>query len=76
MVIEKDRRTNKYVQVDRELTKDEKAQKRKVLYAMRKQAERDLQQYKEEHRHGFCPHCHMLIPMNGICDCGYVKGGN
>ena len=22
---------------------------------------------------GTCPHCHMVLPFNGVCDCGYVK---
>lgn len=22
---------------------------------------------------GVCPHCHMVLPFNGVCDCGYVK---
>ena len=26
-------------------------------------------QYKIDHANGYCPHCHMLIPLNGHCDC-------
>lgn len=22
---------------------------------------------------GVCPHCHLVLPYNGICDCGYIK---
>ena len=22
---------------------------------------------------GVCPHCHMVLPFSGVCDCGYIK---
>ena len=22
---------------------------------------------------GTCPHCHLVLPFNGVCECGYVK---
>lgn len=28
--------------------------------------------YNREHKNGYCPHCGMLIPLNGECDCGYT----
>lgn len=73
LVIEKDRRTNKYIAVERPLTKDELVMKRKLAFALRAREREEAEKYKLEHREGYCPHCHMLIPMSGICDCGYVK---
>ena len=32
-------------------------------------------EYDKEHKNGYCPKCFMLIPANGICECGYHKGG-
>lgn len=29
--------------------------------------------YNTEHAKGYCPKCHMLIPLSGVCDCGYHK---
>ena len=26
-------------------------------------------QYKIDHTNGYCPRCHMLLPLNGHCDC-------
>ena len=71
MIIVKDRKSNKYISIDRPLTDDEIAQKRKITYVIRKQEELARQEYNLEHRNGYCPHCHMLIPLNGQCECGY-----
>lgn len=49
-----------------EPTKDEK--KRKALAMHFAQLERDAQK-TFDHKNGYCPHCHMLIPLNGVCDC-------
>lgn len=24
-------------------------------------------------RRGYCPKCHLLLPLSGVCDCGYNK---
>ena len=30
------------------------------------------QEWNDTHKYGYCPHCHISIPMNGVCDiCGY-----
>ena len=73
MVIEKNRRTNKYVVVDRELTAEERAKKRKLIFALQMRELEAAKQHELEHREGYCPHCHMLIPLNGVCDCGYTR---
>lgn len=73
MIIEKNKRTNKYIAVDRPLTQDELIAKRKLTFALKMREKEERLRYKLEHREGYCPHCHMLIPMSGICDCGYVK---
>lgn len=49
-----------------EKTKDEKA---KIAFIMSMQDREAKEQYKLEHRNGYCPHCHMLIPLSGCCDC-------
>ena len=41
--------------------------KLKMLYARRKQAERDQKAYELEHSQGYCPTCFMLKPLTGIC---------
>jgi hypothetical protein len=46
--------------------------KRKLMFALRYRETEASRQYVLETRNGYCPHCHMLIPLNGICDCGYV----
>lgn len=55
---------------------EELSKKRKLMYALKKREEEAEVNYKRETQHGFCPHCFMLIPINGKCDCGYevLKG--
>lgn len=43
--------------------------KRKVMFARRKQELKEQRQYQIEHHNGYCPVCHMLKSMTGMCDC-------
>lgn len=27
----------------------------------------------EDRKRGYCPQCHLLLPITGRCDCGYIK---
>ena len=27
----------------------------------------------DKQRRGYCPCCYTLLPVSGICDCGYIK---
>jgi type IV secretory pathway VirD2 relaxase len=69
------KRTNTRIFFEEEISEQENQNrqlaKRKLMYAMRKREEEAQNKYNEEHRNGYCPHCHMLIPMSGKCDCGY-----
>lgn len=34
----------------------------------------DLQDRADKEARGYCPHCHILLPLTGECDiCGYIK---
>lgn len=50
---------------------EELSKKRRLMYALMKREEEADARHKRETQHGFCPHCFMLIPMSGKCDCGY-----
>ena len=71
MVIEKNRK-GMYIAVDRPLTQDELIRKRKLAFALKMREKEAHERHKLEHREGYCPHCNMLIPLSGICDCGYT----
>lgn len=80
MVLVKDdylsKRTNTRIFFEEEIPEQEyenrQSQKRKLMYALRKREEEAQMRHDREHRNGYCPHCHMLIPMSGVCDCGYT----
>lgn len=46
-----------------------KERKRKLMWLRHKQDEEAQRAYVEEHKNGYCPKCHCLLPLNGICDC-------
>lgn len=70
MYITKNRKTIRLT--DEELTdmdiRQLKSQKFSVAKMLRRQEFRDAQQYKLEHKNGYCPKCHMLLPLSGKCD--------
>lgn len=41
--------------------------RKKVLYAHRKEQERQAKQYALDHSKGYCHHCFTLKPLTGIC---------
>lgn len=43
--------------------------KRKLSYIRRKQDQEANEAYRLEHSKGYCPKCHCLLPLSGICDC-------
>ena len=49
--------------------KAEKERKQRAYRALAAQDNAIQRQYSKEHRHGYCPKCHMLLPASGICDC-------
>lgn len=57
---------------DEELTEADKRQLKRQRFAMvrmlQRQESKDLQQYELEHKNGYCPKCHMLLPLSGKCD--------
>ena len=57
---------------DEELSEADKRQLKRQRYATmiarRMQESKDLQQYELEHKNGYCPKCHMLLPLSGKCD--------
>ena len=70
------KRTNKRIffeeAIDEREQENRLMQKRKLMYALRKREEEEQARHNREHRNGYCPHCHTLIPMSGVCDCGYT----
>ena len=70
MYITKNRKTIRLT--DEELTemdiKQLKRQKFAVAKMLRRQEYKDSQQYELEHKNGYCPKCHMLLPLSGKCD--------
>lgn len=53
--------------VDRILTPYEEQQFRRVMNARRIQEDEAQMAYYKEHKHGYCPICH-LLKVNGKCD--------
>ena len=49
-----------------DMTEDER---KKVMNAIRFAKLEADEKERQEHRHGYCPHCFMLIPMSGKCPC-------
>lgn len=39
-----------------------------VAKMLRRQEYEDSQRYEFEHKKGYCPKCHMLLPLSGKCD--------
>lgn len=70
MYITKNRKTIRLT--DEDLTETDikqlERQKSAVAKMLRRQEFRDAQQYEHEHKNGYCPKCHMLLPLSGKCD--------
>lgn len=49
---------------------ERQARARKASYAMDARANEEEEKLL---RRGVCPKCHMILPMSGVCDCGYDK---
>jgi RNase P subunit RPR2 len=81
MILVKDdymnKRVNKRIYFEEEISEQEyderQLQRRKLAYAMRMRDKETQERYDHEHKNGYCPICHMLIPRSGVCDCGYRK---
>ena len=57
---------------DRVQSKEDVRRCRKVYFI---QMRNDQDDAKSILKRGVCPHCHIVLPENGICDiCGYEKG--
>lgn len=55
-------------------TEEEESDKIRIALLLRK-IDRLERKRREEEKRRICPHCHMVIPTNGICDeCGYRLG--
>jgi hypothetical protein len=46
------------------------ALRRKQLKARAMAEKKAQEEYKKEHVNGYCPHCFLLIPIGGQCECG------
>lgn len=44
-------------------------ERQRVAMIIARQDKELKEQYKIDHKNGYCPHCHMLLPLNGQCDC-------
>lgn len=44
-------------------------ERRQIALMLQKQDKELKEQYKIDHAKGYCPHCHMLLSLNGYCDC-------
>lgn len=43
---------------------------KRMARALRMREKEETEQYYKEHRNGYCPRCHMLIPMGKTkCEC-------
>lgn len=49
---------------------EEKSRLRKANYA---QMMREAEEAERMARRGICPCCHLVLPFNGQCDCGYKR---
>lgn len=47
---------------------EEAIRRRKKLLQMQEREAKE--QYKKDHRFGYCPHCYCLLRYNGLCDNG------
>lgn len=63
---------NKYIyEKDKKelLNKEELSkEKRKVSLMLAKLDRLAKYEYELSHSKGYCPHCHCLLPLNGLCD--------
>lgn len=70
------KRTNTRIFFEEEIPEQEyqnrQLQRRKLMYAIAMREKEAQYNYNREHKNGYCPHCGMLIPLNGECDCGYT----
>ena len=70
------KRTNKRVYFEEEISAKEYSERlrtrQRLAFAMKMREKEAQDNYDREHKNGYCPHCGMLIPLNGECDCGYT----
>ena len=70
------KRTNKRVYFEEEISTKEYSERlcarQRLAFAMKMREKEAQDNYDREHKNGYCPHCGMLIPLNGECDCGYT----
>ena len=68
-----DKRRDQYILETDTMSARELTELRKQRYkGMRATDIKLRQEYARTHRHGYCPHCHLLLPATGVCDCGYT----
>ena len=44
-------------------------ERRQIAIIISRQDKELEERYKIDHAKGYCPHCHMLLPLSGKCDC-------
>ena len=65
------KRTNSFVDVEE--TKEDVQRRLKTRRIIRFLEMKAKEEYKLEHKNGYCPICGMLIPLSGECECGYRR---
>lgn len=63
------RRDQWYDDKDVYTEKELKARNAQIAKGMFKQDIELKEEWARTHRHGYCPHCHLLLPATGKCDC-------
>lgn len=59
---------NKFIYEEDKKKSMSKDEKKKLKSLLQKLDDLEQAEYKLSHSKGYCPHCHCLLPLNGICD--------
>ena len=51
----------------------DKNSERKNLFMIIKRQDMEAIKQQRYEKNNVCPHCHLVLPLNGECECGYIK---
>ena len=61
---------HKNIEVEEPIRREDYVSETRLMHKiLRREEQRQKDEYELTHRLGYCPHCGMLLPLNGKCDC-------